>query len=84
MSAERQKEPAMSAERQDAPDEPRRDAGFGARWEMTISALVVVVLGLILGVFVLDSVPAITMTILLLAVATAFAVRSDLRRRTRR
>ena len=73
----------MSPDRQDAPDESRREIGFGARWSMTISALIVVVIGLILGVFALDSAPAIIMTILLLAVATFFAVRSDLRRRTR-
>ncbi|GAA1488004.1 hypothetical protein GCM10009626_07500 [Brachybacterium sacelli] len=73
----------MNAEHQDGPDAPRRDAGFGDRWRMTLSALVAVVLGLILGVFALDSVPAITVTILLLAVATVFGVRSDRRRRTR-
>ncbi|MGO1505060.1 MAG: hypothetical protein ACTHWV_08880 [Brachybacterium sp.] len=73
----------MTGERQQTSDGRRREAGFGVRWRMTLSVLVAVVAGLVLGVFVFDSVPATLMTLLLLAVATVFAVRSDRRRRER-
>src|SRR5690625_7106453 len=52
----------MSGERRSASDERRSRAGLGDRWRMTLSALVAVVAGLALGVFVFDSVPAALMT----------------------
>ncbi|HJB10752.1 MAG TPA: hypothetical protein H9786_09530 [Candidatus Brachybacterium merdavium] len=73
----------MSGERRSASDERRSRAGLGDRWRMTLSALVAVVAGLALGVFVFDSVPAALMTTLLLAIAMVFSVRSDQRRSER-
>src|SRR5699024_11394418 len=77
------KEPDMSGERRSASDERRSRAGLGDRWRMTLSALVAVVAGLALGVFMFDSVPAALMTTLLLAIAMVFSVRSDQRRSER-
>lgn len=48
----------VPAEHQDAPDAPSLDADFGDQWRMAIRALVAMALGLFLGAFALDSVPA--------------------------